>query len=140
MDMEINHPVMGWVQWTANPLDRETIEDGSVVLGKAMFDAALATGTVADFVPLSGDAARADFPALSPRQLRLVMLDLGLSDADIVAKINAIGDEKEREASMIEWKFATKYERLHPLVVMLASEMGFPPEQFDDLWLYGAGL
>ncbi len=80
------------------------------------------------------------FLALSPRQLRLMMLQLGMDEADIEAEILTIEDDAERAAAMIEWKWATCYERDHPLVVQLAGALEFDPEQLDALWIYAADL
>lgn len=77
---------------------------------------------------------------LTPRQMRLVMLNIGLTDADIEAQIAAIADPAERAAAEIEWRWATQYERSHWLVEHLRVAMAFGETEFDDLWLWGMGL
>lgn len=79
-------------------------------------------------------------PSLTPRQLRLVMLNIGLSDDDVDAQILAIEDGTERAAAVIEWRWATNYERNHWLVEHLRLAMGFDEGEFDDLWIWGASL
>ena len=79
-------------------------------------------------------------PDLTPRQLRLMLLQLNMSDADVTDSINLIPDAGERAAAMIEWNWATRYERDHPLVVQLSAALEFTPEQLDALWAYAADL
>lgn len=91
-------------------------------------------------VPTREEVERATLPALSPRQIRLVMLALGLSDEDVEGQISEIPDDYDRAAALIEWRHATEYRRLHPLVVQLLASMGFPADQADDLWRWAAAI
>lgn len=80
------------------------------------------------------------FPPLSPRQLRLMMLQIGLTDADVEAQIAAIPDPTERAAASIEWQWATRYDRTHPLVATLATALEFTDAELNSLWSYAADL
>lgn len=80
------------------------------------------------------------FPPLTPRQLRLMLLTLGLTEATVLGQIEAIEDETERAAALIEWNWATRYDRDHPLVAQLASALEFDPGELDVLWTYAADL
>ena len=80
------------------------------------------------------------FPPLSPRQLRLMILQIGLTDADVEAQIAAIPDPTERAAASIEWQWATRYDRTHPLVATLATALEFTDAELDALWAYAADL
>lgn len=80
------------------------------------------------------------FHPLSPRQLRLMMLQIGLTDTDIEAQITAIPDPTERAVASIEWKWATRYDRTHPLVAALATALEFTDAELDALWSYAADL
>ncbi|MGY6709702.1 MAG: hypothetical protein ACXIVF_15390 [Rhizobiaceae bacterium] len=91
-------------------------------------------------LPTEAEIARSRMVSLSPRQMRLVMLAIGLSDNDVEQTIAAIEDEHERAGAMIEWRWATQYDRTHPLVGMLSAMMEFDPEQIDSLWEWAAGL
>lgn len=79
-------------------------------------------------------------PALTPRQIRLMMLQIGVSESAVEAAIAAIEDPVDRAAAQIEWSWATRYERDHPLVVQLAAALEFEPGELDALWEYAAGL
>ena len=78
---------------------------------------------------------RQKLPTLSARQLRLALLGLGLTGAQVEAKIAAMpGTPAEREATMIEWEYRTTYQRDHPLVVMLGVALGLTEAQTDNAW------
>ena len=80
------------------------------------------------------------FPKLTRRQLRLGLLNIGIT-ADIVeAQLNAIADPMDRAAAMIEWQDASSYERDHPVLVQVAAALNLPTEQVDALWMWAAGL
>jgi hypothetical protein len=79
-------------------------------------------------------------PALSPRQLRLMMLQLGIDESAVTDLIAAMPDAGERAAAMVEWQWATFYRRDHALVVSLAAAMEFEPGQLDVIWAYAADL
>ncbi|WP_425086986.1 hypothetical protein [Stappia sp.] len=80
------------------------------------------------------------YPSLTPRQLRLMLLNIGITEAQVDAEIDAIADPVERDASRIEWKYASTYERDHPLIDQMATAFSLPPEQVDTLWLAAADL
>lgn len=91
-------------------------------------------------VPDDYAAPAPSFSPLSPRQLRLMMLQIGLTDTDVEAQIAAIPDPTERAAASIEWQWATRYDRTHPLVITLAIALEFTDAELDALWSYAADL
>lgn len=78
-------------------------------------------------------------PALTRRQFRLGMRNLGITSSMIDAAILSIVDEDAREIAQIEWEDATSFERLHPLVVMLSTAFNISPEALDTAWSEAAG-
>lgn len=91
-------------------------------------------------VPTPEHVARQQMRDLSPRQIRLVMLMIGLTDADVETQIGLISDEGERTSALIEWRYATSVRRLHPLVEMLRVQMAFDAGEFDALWRFGLDI
>lgn len=79
-------------------------------------------------------------PNLSARQLRLMLLSIGISSAMVGAEIAAIADETERAAAEIEWEYASTYERTHPLIDQMAEAFELPAPQVDALWIAAADL
>jgi hypothetical protein len=80
------------------------------------------------------EARRAAFPSLTPRQLRLALAHIEITEAEIDAKLD------NNQFAAIEWKWATEYKRLHPLVVTLGPMFDLTPEQIDIVWLWAATL
>jgi hypothetical protein len=85
---------------------------------------------VTPYVPPTAEQLRANFPPLTGRQLLRVLYDIGITEDQIDAGLN--GDA----VALIEWKKASSYERLHPLIVEMATAFNLPPEQVDNLWEY----
>ena len=76
----------------------------------------------------------APVPSLTPRQIRLALLGAGITEAMVDAALAG------NDAGLIEWKFATQYNRDHPLISALAGSFGLTTEQVDALWLQAAQL
>ncbi|RVJ51463.1 hypothetical protein [Sinorhizobium meliloti] len=89
---------------------------------------------VQPYVPPTVEEMRALLRTLSRRQLLLALNSIGITEAQIDEKL--VGDV----AGMIEWKNASMFERLHPLITDLSGLFGLPPEQVDSLWSWASGL
>ncbi|WP_156936488.1 hypothetical protein [Mesorhizobium sp. LNJC384A00] len=76
----------------------------------------------------------ADFPSLSPRQIRLALNDIGITSADVATKLAG------NEAGTIEWNYATYFKRTHPLIAALTPAFALTEAQVDSLWLYAAEI
>lgn len=73
-------------------------------------------------------------PSLTPRQVRLGLLSVGITEGAVEA---ALEDDPE---ALIEWRYATSIERQHPLVTSLGEHFELPAAQIDTLWLWAADL
>lgn len=108
--------------------------DGEVV---TMSDARYAAWTV-EMEALMGDAVSPFLPIL-PAPFWLGAWDLlQLKKDDVVASINAsttLSDD-DKVVAVTNLTERTRYLRDDPNVALLASFMGYPPEQMDSLWLY----
>lgn len=80
------------------------------------------------------------FPALTARQLRLGLLALGVTRAQVEALIAAIPDDTAREATLIEWEYATTYDRAHPLVAQIGAALRLAEQDLDAAWIAAASL
>ena len=84
---------------------------------------------------------RQRLPTLSPRQLRLALLRLGVTAAQVEAKIADMpGTDADREAAWIEWEYAPTYQRDHQLVVALGAALGLTEAQIDAAWMEAATI
>ena len=74
-------------------------------------------------------------------QLRLALLGLGITAAQVEAAIDAMpGADMRREAARIQWEYATTFPRQHPLVVAIGAALGMTETQIDAAWLNAATL
>jgi len=62
-------------------------------------------------------------PDVTARQLRLWLIAQGRPLSDIDDAIAAL-PEADRAAAQVEWEYATRYERAHPLIAALAPSIG----------------
>lgn len=79
-------------------------------------------------------------PNLSPRQLWLMALDVGITKEAILASLDTLEDQREAAALRIELTEPPMngYERFSPTVEALRTLNGIPEGQFDDLWAWAA--
>lgn len=84
--------------------------------------------------PPTPEEIRAAMPSLTARQLRLGLVGGGFSLAQVGAAIAAIPDEQQRAVAEIEWEYASRFERMHPLIGQVGGAFGLSPEQIDAMW------
>ena len=93
--------------------------------------------TIQDAPPPAAPA----MPSITARQLRLALLGLGLTGAQVEAQIATMpGTDTTREAARIEWEYATSYQRDHQLVVMLGAALNLTEAQITNAWMEAATL
>lgn len=80
------------------------------------------------------------YAPLSARQLRLGLIAAGISIASVDAAIAAIEDNADREVALVEWEYASQFERDHHLIEMIGSALGMTVEQIDAAWLAAQGV
>lgn len=81
------------------------------------------------------------FPTLTSRQFWLAAANIGITKTSVSATIDTLAlTDIEKELMKIEMMESTSFERDHPDIASLAVALGIPPEQLDDLWLWGASL
>jgi len=68
---------------------------------------------------------------VSPRQIRLWLVEHGISLSTIDSAINSIEDELLKEKTKIEWEFSPYVERQHPMINTIGSILGLSVEQID---------
>lgn len=74
-------------------------------------------------------------PPISPRQIRLQLLKMGLTNQDIVSAIEAAIPEPDRTKALIEWEYSVSFERRAPFVDAVGLLLGLNSTQLDALWL-----
>lgn len=72
--------------------------------------------------------------AVTPRQLRLQLLSVGVTMDQIDAAISAIPDPADRAAATIEWEYSLSIRSDHPLLKAVAASLGMNDEQVRSLF------
>lgn len=76
----------------------------------------------------------AKIPDVTPRQIRIKLLYLGITEATIDGVINTL-PSPQKEAAMITWKYSTAFERHNALVPVIAAMLAYNDAQLDQIWL-----
>lgn len=131
IDCEIEHPVYGWIPFTASQNDPETH-------GQEIY-AALALGVVAEYEPpLIPPPPPPTTPSeVTMRQARLALLAAGKL-GDVAAALASIADPVQRQAAQIEWEYSSSVKRDSGLVTQLASALSLTDVQIDALFMAAA--
>lgn len=72
--------------------------------------------------------------SVSPRQIRQALTAAGLRTQIETAVAASDQDTKDW------WEFATTFERAHPMVIGMATELGITTTELDDLFILAASL
>ncbi len=70
---------------------------------------------------------------ISPRQIRMALLALGLTEAAIDSAINSLSSP-QKEQAMISWKYSTTFKRENEAVAAIGALLNLSSEQLDALW------
>lgn len=77
---------------------------------------------------------------VSARQVRLWLVQAGISMATVDAAIDAIPAAATRESVRVEWEYAPYVERSHPMLVPLGAALGLTESQIDTAFEQAALL
>jgi hypothetical protein len=72
---------------------------------------------------------------ISARQVRIWLVQHGISLDQVDAAINTIQDSTLRDITRIEWEYAPYIERNHPMLVPLAQALGLTQQQLDQAFI-----
>lgn len=70
---------------------------------------------------------------ISPRQLRLKLFEMGIDEAAMNALIDQL-EEPIRSIAHIEFDYAVEFDRYHPRIILIATNMGLTLPEMDTLW------
>jgi hypothetical protein len=82
---------------------------------------------------------KAPIEDISPRQIRLALLESGITESAVDGAISALSSP-DKEKAFIAWKFSTSFVRDLPIIDLLGSSLGLTSEQLDSIWSLGKGL
>lgn len=72
---------------------------------------------------------------VSARQIRLWLIQHGISLAQVDAAINEIPDQLQQDSIRVEWEYAPYVERSHPMLGPLAMALGLTEEQINQAFV-----
>lgn len=98
------------------------------------------TITIAPYVPPTAEQQRSELPSLTARQLRLGLIDGGITPAQVQAAIDAMPAGADREKALVEWEYASAFSRSHPLIASVGAALGLIEEQIDEMWIAALSL
>jgi hypothetical protein len=78
--------------------------------------------------------------SVSARQIRLWLIQHGVSLAQVEAAIASIPDQLQRDSVQVEWEYAPYVERAHPMLIPLAAALGLTETQVDQAFIEAAGI
>lgn len=87
---------------------------------------------------LIAPAPAPEIAAVTPRQIRLALIDIGILPEQITAALSAIPNQKARAKALAEWEFAGVIARSHPLIPGLCAAFGMADAQVDALFAAAA--
>jgi hypothetical protein len=76
---------------------------------------------------------------VTPRQIRLALLSVGMTEIMIDSVINTL-PSPTKEAAMITWKYSTSFQRNNALVPVIGAMLSYNSDQLDQLWITALGL
>lgn len=76
---------------------------------------------------------------ISPRQIRMALLSLGLAENAIDGAISNLSSP-QKEQAMIAWKYSTTFQREAEAVAIIGSLLSLSSEQLDSIWKIGSNL
>lgn len=86
------------------------------------------------YVPPTVEEQRASLQSLTSRQLRLGLITNGISLASVQATLEAMPNGITKETALVEWEYATTFNRTHPLISMVGGALGLSEAQIDVMW------
>lgn len=85
------------------------------------------------------ESALDHFEIISPRQIRLALLSVGITQ-DNVKNMIALLPSPTKEQALIAWEYSTYFDRNAPLVESLGLSLGLTSVQLDNLWTQAKDL
>jgi len=76
----------------------------------------------------------------TPRQLRIALIQTGISPSVIDAQIDGISDPVQKEIARAEWEYALEIKKEHPLVGMIAASLNLTEQQVTDIFILAVTL
>lgn len=89
---------------------------------------------ISSYIAPTAEATRASMLSLTARQLRLGLLNAGISPTQVTAAIDDMPAGVDKDKTHIEWEYAATFSRLHPVIATIGAALDRTDEQIDAMW------
>ncbi|NRQ13471.1 hypothetical protein [Ensifer sesbaniae] len=97
-------------------------------------------GPIAPYATPTDEKMRASMPPLTARQLRLGLLNAGIAPSVVTATIGGMSAGPDKDKALVEWEYATTFNRIHPLIATVGAALGLSDVQIDAMWMAAVSL
>lgn len=134
IDCEVDHPIHGWIPFTAAPNDIEAH-------GRELYERILAAGKE-HIAPAPEPDSEAELQEWREHfSVSAFQAKAALTIAGYMPEITAIMDDPQTDPMIVlAWQPAQTFERSSPNINELAELLEITPEQLDDLFRYAATI
>lgn len=87
-----------------------------------------------NFCESVGVSPQINTKSVSARQVRLWLINNGISLEQVEIAINSIEDSILRDSLMVEWEYAPYVERSHPMLPAISEKLGFTEFDIDRVF------
>lgn len=128
IDLEIDHPVYGWIPFTASPND----PDGAAIYALA---------EAGEYGPVASYVAPPPPPPVVPQSVTRFQALAALHLAGHLPAVQAImADPETPVIAKLAWDNALSFERSSPTLASLAQAIGLTSQDLDDLFTMAASI
>ena len=77
---------------------------------------------------------------ITQRQLRLWLLNAGITNDQVLAMIAAMPDATQRAQATVEYNYTITFERNNPFLMQVGTALNLTPSQLDDAFIAAGSL
>lgn len=124
IDVELNHPELGWIPFTASDKDPATAE----VYAEAL------KGPIEPLAPEVIEQLRTSW------QLPRLVFKAMLLEAGLLAQVDVLVQQSGDPMTILKWNEAAIFPRNDPLIDAIGPMLGLSPEAIDQMYRQGMAL
>jgi hypothetical protein len=82
---------------------------------------------------------RTYLPPVTARQVRLALLGMGITMEQVTGALSSL-EEPARSYALVEWEYATRFQRDNAFISNVAQILGWGDSELDALWIAAKAL
>lgn len=71
---------------------------------------------------------------ITARQLRIALINVGVTGSAVTTKINTIANTTQREIMLVEWEYGTQYNKDNQLIAFIHTSFSSSIGTLDSFW------